>query len=176
MVFAKRGTGLKRYTRGKQDGGFYESGQIVKFIATGAGAGLTPLMPGTAGTLVGIPVYLVLTLLSPPLQLLTMLALTAGGCYIAQEAEKIYRQKDPPRIVIDEIVGLQWTLIFIPPTAVGIFLGFLFFRFFDIVKPPPIKWLERKLPGGWGVMADDLAAAVSARISLEGATYLIGLW
>ncbi len=149
--------------------------KFIKFIATGAGAGHLPLMPGTAGTLLGIPIYLVLAPMSTPLLLLSLLALTAGGWYSAQKTEKVYRQKDPPQIVCDEIVGLQWTLLFIPSSWAAVLLGFLFFRFFDIVKLPPARSLE-KLPGGLGVMADDLAAAVYARIALEGANYLFGLW
>ncbi len=149
--------------------------KFIKFFATGGGAGLAPKMPGTVGTMVGIPLFLLLALMPAPIMLLSLLALTAGGWYIARRAEQIYRQKDPPQIVCDEIVGLQWTLFLLPPSWAGILFGFLFFRFFDIVKPPPARWLERKLHGGSGVMADDLAAAVYARIALEGANYLFCL-
>lgn len=120
--------------------------------------------------------YLVFSVLSWPLWLLSLLALTALGCYAAQEAENIYQQHDSPRIVIDEIVGFQWTLLFMPPTLSGILLGFIFFRFFDIVKVFPANWLQRELPGGYGIMADDLAAALYARLALEGVNYLYGLW
>lgn len=148
--------------------------RFIKFLATGSGAGLAPVMPGTAGTLAGIPVYLVFSVMPWPLQLMSLLAFTALGWYIAQEAENIYHQKDSPRIVIDEIIGLQWTLLFMPPSLNGIFFGFIFFRFFDIVKPFPANWLQRKLPGGYGIMADDIAAALYARLALEGVNYLSG--
>jgi len=148
--------------------------KFIIFLATGSGAGLAPVMPGTVGTLLGIPMYLVFSVMSWPLWLLSLLALTALGWYTAQEAETIYGQKDSPRIVIDEIVGLQWTLLFMPPTLSGVLLGFIFFRFFDIVKVFPVNWLQQKLPGGYGIMSDDIAAALYARLALEGVNYFAG--
>lgn len=82
------------------------------------------------------------------------------------EAEKIFNEKDSSRIVIDEIVGFQFTMFLITPTVLHIFLGFLLFRFFDIAKPFPIRLCERKFPGGYGVVGDDIVAGIYANIFL----------
>ena len=82
------------------------------------------------------------------------------------EAEKIFNEKDSSRIVIDEIVGFQFAMFLVTPTALHVFLGFLLFRFFDIAKPFPVRLCERKLPGGYGVVGDDIVAGVYANIFL----------
>ena len=101
-----------------------------------------------------------------PLQLLSVVAFTFLAIHYAGKAEALFGIKDSPRIVIDEIVGLQWTLIFIAPTWVHIGLGFLFFRFFDIVKPFPANVFQDRLPGGWGIVADDVMAGIYGNVVL----------
>jgi phosphatidylglycerophosphatase A len=97
---------------------------------------------------------------------LTLLAVYASG-----EAERIFARKDSPRIVIDEIVGLLWSLALVGPTIGRIVLAFFLFRIFDIVKPPPARWCQDRLPGGWGVVLDDVAAGVWANVALQVALY-----
>jgi phosphatidylglycerophosphatase A len=91
---------------------------------------------------------------------------TLLAVYAAGEAERIFDRKDSPRIVIDEIVGLLWSLAFVGPTIGRIVLAFFLFRFFDIVKPPPARWCQDRLPGGWGVVMDDVAAGIWANVLL----------
>jgi phosphatidylglycerophosphatase A len=141
--------------------------KFIKILATGLGSGLAPVAPGTAGTLVGIPIYLAFSLFSWPLWLITTLALTALCWYISDEAERIFGQKDAQCIVIDEIAGLQWTLFAVTPTLAHVIIGFALFRLFDIVKPFPARFFQDKLPGGCGVVADDLAAGVYGNIVLQ---------
>ena len=133
-------------------------------LATAGGAGLAPLAPGTAGSLVGVAIALPLIRSGSALLYLTVaLVLLAAGVWSAGHVEVIYGH-DASRIVIDEVVGqmitlaaVMWTVA-LPATAAWI-LGFLLFRFFDILKPFPLRRLER-LPRGLGVMADDVGAGI----------------
>lgn len=95
------------------------------------------------------------------MSVLTLLAVYASG-----EAERIFDRKDSPRIVIDEIVGFLWSLALVGPTAGRIAAAFFLFRLFDIVKPPPARWCQDRLPGGWGVVMDDVAAGIWANVAL----------
>jgi phosphatidylglycerophosphatase A len=142
-------------------------------IASGAGSGYAPFAPGTAGTIVGIPVYLLLSNLSWTLYLISVLILTFLACYISREAEKIFNEKDSPRIVIDEIVGFLWTMFLVLPTVLHIFSGFIIFRFFDIVKIFPAGYFERRLSGGYGIVIDDVVAGMYSNVIL---LLLIKFW
>ena len=139
---------------------------MIKAVASGAGSGYFPFAPGTAGTLVGIPVYLIISRLSWTLYLISILILTSLACYISQEAEKIFNEKDSPHIVIDEIVGFQWTMFLISPTVIHVLLGFAFFRFFDIIKIFPAGYVQNRLPGGYGIVADDVISGIYSNIAL----------
>ncbi|MDP1989726.1 MAG: phosphatidylglycerophosphatase A [Syntrophales bacterium] len=144
-------------------------------MATGFGSGYAPLAPGTAGTLVGIPLYLVFSAMPWPLWLITIIALTCLAWYVSEEAEKLFGRKDAKCIVIDEIAGLQWALFLIAPTVFHVVLGFLLFRLFDIVKPFPARLFQDRLPGGLGVVADDLAAGVYANGVMQLLIHLGGV-
>ncbi len=150
---------------------------FIIFLATGAYAGYSPLIPGTFGSLVGVVIYgLLWGLLGeiPPLRplpvfiyLLSLAALFFSTSWLAEEAEKIFEQKDCRKIVIDEIVGFLVTMSFLPPRVEYIILGFILFRCFDIIKPFPVGTFERKLRGGYAVVADDVMAGVYANIVLQ---------
>lgn len=135
-------------------------------IATGAGSGYAPFAPGTVGTIAGIPVYLLLSRLSWTFYLISVLILTLLAIYISREGEKIFNEKDSPRIVIDEIVGFQWTMFLVLPTVLHILLGFFLFRLFDIVKIFPAGYLQNRLPGGYGIVIDDVVAGMYSNIIL----------
>jgi len=95
-----------------------------------------------------------------------VVALSFLAVYISQEAEKIFNKKDASQIVIDEIVGVQFTMFLVTPTVLHILAGFIFFRFFDIFKPFPVRLCEKRLPGGYGVVGDDIAAGIYGNIIL----------
>lgn len=137
------------------------------------GAGRTPAAPGTAGSLVGLLLFLVLKGLPALIYGLLGLTLFLLGVYVAERFERVTGRRDPPEVVIDEICGMLLTLAFLPPAPFLLLAGFLFFRLFDILKPFPVRWVER-LPGGWGVMADDAVAAVYAHLALRGLGWVIG--
>jgi len=133
--------------------------QIIKILATGFGAGLSPLVPGTMGSAVGVLICLAGYPLSWIYRLLFVLIICAVSIYVADRAETLFGKKDDQRIVIDEIAGLQVTMLPVTVTGLHLCVAFVLFRIFDIWKPYPINNLQN-LRGGWGVVADDLGAGV----------------
>jgi len=144
--------------------------KLIKLLATGFGSGLVSFAPGTFGTLVGVVICLLCLPLTWFLRLLIVIALSALSIYIAEQAEKIYQKKDDQRIVIDEIIGFQITMLPVAITVLHLCVGFVLFRIFDILKPFPINNLQR-LPGGWGVVIDDIAAGIYAGVILFALNY-----
>jgi len=137
------------------------NGKLITLLATGFGSGRAPFAPGTAGTLVGVFICLLCLPMPWILRLLFVLALLALSLYVAGQAEKIYQKKDDQRIVIDEIIGLQITMLPVAINGLNLCAGFVLFRIFDILKPFPVRNLQ-ELPGGWGIVADDVAAGIYA--------------
>ena len=137
--------------------------KLIKLLATGFGSGLTPVVPGTIGTLIGVLICLICLPLPWLLRLLVVIALLALSIYVAGQAEKLYRKHDDQRIVIDEIVGFQVTMLPVAITSLYLLVGFVLFRIFDILKPFPIRNLQ-KLQGGWGIVLDDVAAGIYAGV------------
>ncbi len=148
--------------------------KLITFLATGFGSGLSPVAPGTAGTLAGVLICLLCLPMPWILRLLFVLVLLALSIYVSGQAEKFYEKKDDPRIVIDEIIGFQITMLPVGINILSICAGFVLFRIFDIVKPFPIKNLQR-LPAGWGVVMDDIAAGIYAGTILWLLVYLFKL-
>lgn len=145
--------------------------RLIKMFATGLGLGYAPFAPGTAGSLLGIPLFYVMAPFPWMIYLLTATAFACFAGYLSNEAEPLFPGKDSPHIVIDEIAGMLFTFFLVTPTAVHIILGFCLFRFFDIVKIFPANQFQRRLPGGLGIVADDLAAGVYANLVLSGIIY-----
>lgn len=144
---------------------------LSRFIATGMFSGYAPVAPGTAGSLVGLAIYLIPGFESPLLLASAAAVLFFVGVFTAAQMEKALGE-DPPVVVVDEVVGMWISLLLLPKTLwVGI-LSFLFFRAFDILKPPPARALE-KYTNGWGIMLDDVAAAVYANLAVQALSFLI---
>ena len=138
----------------------------VHILAFGFGTGLSPVAPGTVGSLVGV-LFAWLTLgLSLPVQVAIAAAITLSGIWICGESARRIGVHDHGGIVWDEIAGMYITLLAAPPTIAGWVLAFVLFRLFDIAKPWPIRDLDHRLGGGLGIMLDDLAAALYALILL----------
>ncbi|OGP67161.1 MAG: hypothetical protein A2W27_02735 [Deltaproteobacteria bacterium RBG_16_44_11] len=135
--------------------------KLIKLLATGFGAGLAPVAPGTAGTLVGVLICLISSPLHWLLRLLIVIFLLGLAIYIAERAEQVYRKKDDQRIVIDEIAGFQVTMLAVDITGLHLLVCFVLFRIFDIWKPFPIRDLQ-KISGGLGIVLDDVAAGIYA--------------
>jgi phosphatidylglycerophosphatase A len=146
---------------------------LVLFIAQGAYSGRIPFAPGTAGTIVGVlPVVLLRDAVYCWYALAT--ALVAGiGVWAAGEADALLGTKDSPTIVIDEIAGFLVSMFLVPFTWWSVIAGFLLFRFFDILKPWPLKRLQ-DIPGGLGVVLDDLGAGVYTNVTLQAVLLVSG--
>ncbi len=141
--------------------------EIVVASATGFYTGYIPFASGSFGTVVAVPLCALLSILGPFEGLVLVLAFSAVAVWIAGEAEKIFKAKDSRLIVIDEMAGLLVTLYLVPWSLEALIGGFVVFRFMDILKPFPIRKLESTLPGGWGVVGDDLLAGVYANVVLR---------
>jgi phosphatidylglycerophosphatase A len=137
------------------------------------GAGLLPGMPGTLGTAGAIPLLLLVNLLHPGYQALFLLIILIAAIWSSHRSQYILGMVDPGEIVIDEVAGFLLAMIFIPFTWKNLIGGFFLFRLFDILKPPPIKTVEKKVKGGYGIVFDDLMAGVYAHLCLRFFLYML---
>ncbi|GGQ14239.1 phosphatidylglycerophosphatase A family protein [Shewanella litoralis] len=145
----------------------------IHFLALGFGSGKAAKAPGTFGTLAAVPLVLLMQQLSlMPYLLITVLSMLAGF-YICDKAAKDMGVHDHGAIVWDEVVGLMITMIAAPAGFVWLLLGFVLFRFFDIIKPWPIRWLDAKVHGGFGIMIDDVLAGIFALIGVQLTVYYL---
>ncbi|MBB5020848.1 phosphatidylglycerophosphatase A family protein [Desulfurispira natronophila] len=145
---------------------------LINFIGTGLYSGNAPFAPGTIGTLPGIALLWLTAGLGMPWKMLIAFLLFAGGVWISNHAERLYGRKDPACVVIDEIAGVYFAGIWFVITWPVLLAIFILFRFFDIFKPFPVSTAE-KLPAGWGVMMDDMAAGLYAALALWGGLALL---
>ena len=143
----------------------------VMFLATGFYIGNIPFAPGTFGSLIGLPLCFALAGISLAPAVLCILFFIFFAVCIADAAEKILKQNDPGCIVIDEIAGMMVTLIGLPVSPITLASGFIIFRILDILKPFPIRNIDKRIPGGLGVVADDVAAGIIANLLLRGLFY-----
>jgi phosphatidylglycerophosphatase A len=134
----------------------------ILFLAFGFGFGLAKKAPGTFGTLAAIPIYWLFAQTSSIVYSLLTLIVTISGIWICDVAAKKLDEHDFGGIVWDEIAGYLITMILVPCTWQTMMMGFVLFRFFDILKPWPISWLDRQVRGGLGIMLDDVLAGVFA--------------
>lgn len=141
--------------------------KTVLFFATGFFSGRLPYMPGTFGTVLGLPVAFLLAKATAFTAAVWIVVFVAAAVWISHQARQALKVDDPACIVVDEIAGYLVTLWGIPFNPVSAAAGFVLFRFFDIVKPFPIRWLEKKVPGGAGIVADDILAGIFANLLLR---------
>jgi phosphatidylglycerophosphatase A len=150
-------------------------GHPAHVIAFGFGVGLMPFAPGTAGTLLAFPVY---WYLAPVLHGYAFLGLVAAlfllGVWACARTGRALNASDHPAIVWDETVAFLAVLFFTPATWMWQAAAFLLFRFFDILKPPPIRHIDRTVKNGFGVMLDDMLAAFYTVLVLAGVKALAG--
>jgi phosphatidylglycerophosphatase A len=147
----------------------------VHFLAFGFGSGLSPVAPGTAGTLVAVVLELMIRPLGLPIRLGMTIAIIVVGFWICGESARRLRQHDHPGIVWDEFAGYLLTMLAAPAGWVWVIAGFTLFRVFDILKPWPIRELDHRIGGGAGIMLDDLAAGVAAGALLLVARAVLGV-
>ncbi|MBT8435630.1 MAG: phosphatidylglycerophosphatase A [Gammaproteobacteria bacterium] len=145
----------------------------LHLLSLGFGSGLMPFAPGTFGTLAAIPFYLLIAQLDLPYYLVFILLAFGIGVYICQYTSAALGAHDHSGIVWDEFVGFWITMIAVPVSWQWIVAGFVLFRVFDIVKPWPVKVVDKKMTGGFGIMFDDVLAGLYALGCLQLALYLV---
>ena len=147
----------------------------IRFLGFGFGSGLAPKAPGTFGTLPALPLaWILLFLNSGKIGLIILsVVLFFIGIWICNVTERDLGVHDYGGIVWDEIVAMLLILAFVPQTVLWWLMAFLVFRFFDAVKPPPIKWFDQKVSGGFGVMLDDIIAAIMSIMVLLVLRYVM---
>jgi phosphatidylglycerophosphatase A len=145
----------------------------VHFIACGFGIGTFPVCPGTVGTLAAIPLTIMLSHTPLWFYLLACVALFIIGMICCDITNTDFKTSDHPAAVIDEIAAFPLAMILVPITWYYLLIGFCLFRFFDIIKPSFIGWADKNVHGGFGVMLDDLLAAVCTLIILHGLLILL---
>ena len=146
--------------------------RLLTLIATLGFIGYLPAAPGTFGTLASAMLFVVVRPGSAATFLLLLVSILFGTVS-AHYAEKHLKEKDSRKIVIDEFAGYAASVLLLPPTLFFYGAAFLLFRFFDILKPPPIRSIERAFPGGLGIVADDLMAGIYTNIALQLWNFLI---
>ena len=139
---------------------------MCRWTAAGGGAGWVPVAPGTAGSAVGL-LLIVWVGPEPVRSGLLILATTLAALLSIPDAERAFGADDARQIVIDEVVGMAITLWAVPHRWTLLGVGFLLFRVMDVLKPPPLRRLER-LPTPWGVLLDDVGAGLYANLLLQG--------
>ncbi len=146
-------------------------------LALGLGLGASPLLPGTLGSLLAFPLYLLLQPLAVWQSLLVVAVLAAAGIYLCGRTARALDHSDPGAVVWDEVVGCLLVLVLVPSGWHWLLLGFVLFRCFDMTKPWPVSWADRQVPGGTGIMLDDLLASVYAVGLTWGVAWMGGhLW
>ena len=153
-------------------------------IAFGLGTGLSPVAPGTMGTLLAVPLAAVLLMLPWEAYLAIVAVFSIFGCWVCGQSTRLLEIDDYGGIVFDEVVGYLLTCVALLPALNGpewglwieLAAAFVLFRIMDVAKPWPIRWLDEHLHGGIGIMADDLLAGIGAGALLWGISYLINLW
>jgi phosphatidylglycerophosphatase A len=149
--------------------------RLAVLIATSGGAGYFPVAPGTVGSAVGVVVYLLTRGWTPMAQVALLVGVTVVGIWAADVAAKHFDKEDPGYVVIDEVAGQLVTLLLLDVGILGAAVGFFLFRVFDIIKPWPARRFE-DLPGGVGIMADDLMAGVYGWLVLRGLLFVVSAW
>lgn len=146
----------------------------IHLLAFGFGAGLSPKAPGTVGTVVAVFIYLLLPGMSPLVFAGLILLSFLFGVWICGKTAEDLGVHDHGGIVWDEFVG-YWITMFMAPTGlIWVLLGFVLFRLLDIFKPWPIKWADKELSGGLGIMLDDVLAGIMAALCIQALVVLIG--
>ena len=138
---------------------------LVRFFATGFYSGYAPFAPGTAGSAVGLLIYWIPNFENPIILSACTAIMFAIGIVVSGKMERHFGD-DPPIVVIDEVVGMWITLLLLPKSIILSVAGFILFRIFDIIKPPPARNLEA-LKNGWGIMLDDVMAGIYGNLVLQ---------
>ena len=146
----------------------------IHLLAVGLGSGMSPIMPGTMGSAMAIPLWLLFDGLQPYLYWVLIVVAFIFGCFLCQKTSDDTHTHDSGHIVWDEFVGMWITLFFIPQISIlWVTIAFVAFRIFDMAKPWPIRWFDKRVPGGFGIMVDDVIAAIFSSLTVYALTFII---
>lgn len=140
--------------------------RVMKYIATLGFIGYIPVAPGTFGTAAAVLFFIIF---KPSIidNIILLLFIIPLGIITSGKAETMLQERDSRHIVIDEVGGFSLSVLTLPANLKTYILAFFLFRFFDVLKPPPIRYLEKKVPGGAGVMLDDMLAGIYTNIIIQ---------
>jgi len=145
-------------------------------IATVFKAGYIPIAPGTVGSIIGLLVFwLIKDYASFTIEMFVAAALFFAGVWASTIVEQVLERHDPGVVIVDEVVGMLVALMLLPPTITVMFLAFLLFRVFDIIKPYPARWCEQ-LSRGWGIMTDDIVAGLYVNVLIHIILWIVPQW
>ncbi len=150
--------------------GFSEKAALA--LSTWFGTGLLPVAPGTFGTIATTPLILGLNILGIWYSALALVSISAIAVWVSDVSQDLLDRRDPPEVVIDEVAGFLVTMFLLPHTWLALAMGFVLFRFFDILKPYPVKQVER-IRGGFGIVMDDLLAGFYANVGVRIILFLL---
>lgn len=141
--------------------------RLIEFLATGFYIGKIPYAPGTFGTLLALPFAFLLAQAGPMAYAAAAVLMILFSSFVAELYESFHTGHDPSEVVIDEVSGTLVALLWLPLTWQTLVFGFVLFRFFDILKPFPISYIDRKVEGGLGTVLDDVAAGLFTNVILQ---------
>tara|TARA_Y100000780_G_C13481579_1_gene338737 strand:- start:97 stop:561 length:465 start_codon:yes stop_codon:yes gene_type:complete len=145
-------------------------------IATVFKAGYIPIAPGTVGSIIGLLVFwLIKDYASFTIEMFVAAALFFAGVWASTIVEQVLERHDPGVVIVDEVVGMLVALMLLPPTITVMFVAFLLFRVFDIIKPYPARWCEQ-LSRGWGIMMDDVVAGLYVNVLIHIILWIVPQW
>jgi phosphatidylglycerophosphatase A len=145
-------------------------------IATVFKAGYIPIAPGTVGSIIGLLIFwLIKDYASFTIEMFVAAALFFAGVWASTIVEQVLERHDPGVVIVDEVVGMLVALMLLPPTITVMFLAFLLFRVFDIIKPYPARWCEQ-LSRGWGIMMDDVVAGLYVNVLIHIILWIVPQW
>ena len=145
----------------------------IHLLAFGFGSGLSPKAPGTAGTVLAVLIYLLLPAMSPLIYIGFIVVTFLLGIWLCGKTAEDLGVHDHGGIVWDEFVGYWITMFMAPAGLLWVLVGFVLFRLLDIFKPWPIKWADKELEGGMGIMLDDVLAGIMAALCIQALAVLI---
>ena len=145
--------------------------RVILFLSSGTYLGYIPIASGTFGTLWGLPLYYGLSGQGLEVQIFLICGVILAAVFLAGRSEKIWGRKDPSRVVVDEIAGYLTTMVGFSFSWKLSLIGFFLFRAMDILKPYPIRKIDQHMPGGWGIVLDDVLAGIYCQIILRLLVY-----
>lgn len=141
--------------------------KVAVFIATAGPFGYSPVASGTVGSMAAVPMAALMCRLPWQWQLAILVGLYFLFVWAAAVAEEHFGRKDPGEVVNDEVIGYLVGMFALPPDSAHLAISFLLFRAFDVIKPWPIRWADRKMPGGWGIVTDDVMAGIATQVLMR---------